>query len=161
MLIQTVVCLYNQSYPSHICMYLSHICTSVATNDANNLIQGDRKEIVHTILSKIYRLHTRIVSMWDGYDWLYKQTTVWSAIGVLRFKNGTWAVSVYDWILDLTIHGQRRPPPRRRGSKLQTTVVNKKRLKVSNLENWNRELDAVERRFLAYLLRGETVKQHR
>ena len=62
-LIQTVVCLYNQSYPSHICMYLSHICTSVATNDANNLIQGDCKEIVHTILSTIYRLHTRIAAL--------------------------------------------------------------------------------------------------
>ena len=38
-------------------MYLSHICTSVGTKDANNLIQGDRKEIdcTHTMFSKIHR----------------------------------------------------------------------------------------------------------
>jgi hypothetical protein len=43
-------------------MYLSHICTSVGTKDANNLIQGDRKEIdcTHDVFkntSMIYTIH--------------------------------------------------------------------------------------------------------
>ena len=35
-------------------MYLSHICTSVGTKDANNLIQGDRKEIDTRSFQRVY-----------------------------------------------------------------------------------------------------------